>query len=150
MALSARVAVRPSLHIISRNIVAGIAGNAAGSFPLAVQHYREVVRLAPLWAIPRNNLAWILATNPDPNLRNGPEAIALAQRACELTAWNQPVMIGTLAAAYAENGQFDKATQMAERAATLPDSLGDKAIAAKYRELLGLYTQNKAYREPGQ
>ena len=121
--------------------------NAAGNFPEAVQHYRDVARLAPLWAIPRNNLAWILATNPDATLRNGQEAVALAERACELTAWNQPVMIGTLAAAYAENGQFDKATEMAQRAANLADSIGEKAIAAKNRELLVLYTEKKPYRD---
>src|SRR5208283_4014985 len=72
----------------------------------AVVQYREALRLNPNLAGALNNLAWILASNPDDELRNGAEAVRLAERACELTHYGQPVFIGTLAAAYAEAGRF--------------------------------------------
>jgi hypothetical protein len=63
-----------------------------------------------------NNLAWSLAANPRQELRNGREAVQLASKAVELTGQQQPVFMGTLAAAYAEDGQFAKAVEMAKKA----------------------------------
>ena len=54
-----------------------------------------------------NNLAWSLATNPQANNRNGTLAVKLAEEACNETQFKQTTMVGTLAAAYAETGQFD-------------------------------------------
>lgn len=113
----------------------------------AVEEYREVTRLAPAWAIPQNNLAWILATSADARVRNGAEAVALAHSACRLTEWNQPIMVGTLAAAYAENAEFEKACEAARRAADLADSLGQKDIAERNRTLLKLYEKKTPYQE---
>ncbi|MEI2722200.1 MAG: hypothetical protein V9H26_01280 [Verrucomicrobiota bacterium] len=55
-----------------------------------------------------NNLAWFLATNPDGGLRNGDRAVVLADQACRLTEWKSAILMGTLAAAYAEAGAFSR------------------------------------------
>ena len=68
----------------------------------AVAQYREALRLNPNLAGALNNLAWVLAASPDDELRNGAEAVRLAERACELTHYGEPLFLGTLAAAYAE------------------------------------------------
>ena len=67
----------------------------------SISTYKEALRLYPNTPEALNNLAWILATTPDAQLRNGAEAVKLAQRACELTLWKQTFFIGTLAAAHA-------------------------------------------------
>ena len=68
----------------------------------AVNQLRKVVLLKPDLPQPLNNLAWLLATCSDDTVRNGPEAVSCAERACRLTAFRETAMVGTLAAAYAE------------------------------------------------
>jgi tetratricopeptide (TPR) repeat protein len=58
-----------------------------------------------------NNLSWLLATCPDQGSRNGRRAIELARRACELTDWKVVECVDSLAAAYAEAGEFAKALE---------------------------------------
>ncbi|NIM70661.1 MAG: hypothetical protein GTO48_09480, partial [Xanthomonadales bacterium] len=63
-----------------------------------------------------NNLAWLLATCPEPRYRNGPRALRLARQACEATAHKSPPLLDSLAAAYAETGQFDQAVATTRQA----------------------------------
>ena len=72
----------------------------------AIRHYREALQSQPDFDGALNNLAWILATNPKDDLRNGPEAVRLAERACALSRNQSTFCVGTLAAAYAEAGRF--------------------------------------------
>jgi hypothetical protein len=116
----------------------------AGKFADAVQAYREVVRLHPNDPVALNNLAWSLAANPRPESRNGREAVELASKAVELTGRQQPVFIGTLAAAYAEDGQFARAVETASRARDLALSLNQPEVAAINEKLLKLYSAGKA------
>src|SRR5262249_42559560 len=67
-----------------------------------------------VWAL--DGRAWFLATSPDARVRDGPRAVASATRACELTGWTDPVTLDTLAAAYAEVGDFDRAVRRQEDA----------------------------------
>jgi tetratricopeptide (TPR) repeat protein len=113
----------------------------------AVAQYRQALRLNPDLVGALNNLAWILAASPDDKLRNGAEAVPLAERACELTHYGKPVIIGTLAAAYAEAGRFPEAVATAEKAEQLATSAGLTAVAAKNRQLLELYRAGKPYHE---
>lgn len=120
----------------------------------AMQHYQqaeklysEALRQNPNSPVLLNNLALLLATNPNEPVRNGPEAVALAQRGCELTQWKVPVLISTLAAAYAEAGRFDDAQNMANKARETALAAGQKEIASKNEELVKLYQAHKPYRE---
>jgi tetratricopeptide (TPR) repeat protein len=91
-----------------------------------------------------NNLAWSLAANSRQELRNGKEAVQFASKAVELTGQQQPVFIGTLAAAYAEDGQFAKAVKMANKARDIALSLHQPEVAAANEQLIKLYSAGKA------
>ena len=114
----------------------------------AMAQYREALRLNPNLARALNNLAWMLAASPDDDLRNGAEAVRLAERACELTHYGEPLFIGTLAAAYAEAGHYPEAVTTAEKAEQLATTAGFKKVAEKNRQLLELYRAAKPYHEP--
>ncbi len=114
----------------------------------AVAQYREALRLNPNLAGALNNLAWVLVASPDDELRNGPEAVRLAERACELTHYGDPSLIDTLAAAYAECGRFPEAVTAEEKAEQLATAAGLWEVAAKNRQMLELYRAGKSYHEP--
>lgn len=113
----------------------------------AVQHYREVVRLTPDFPEALNELAWILATDPDSRIRDSRDAIQFAKRACELTQNQQPATLTTLSVAYADAGQFSEAIATAQRAFTLATKAGQKEIAATDAILLKLYQSQQPFRE---
>ncbi len=125
----------------------GTALEQLGRTSEAVIQYREALKLNPNLMAALNNLAWILATSPDDELRNGAEAVRLAERACELTQYHEPLFIGTLAAAYAEAGRFPEAVTTAEKAEQLATSAGLTAVAEKNRQLLELYRIGKPFHE---
>ena len=122
----------------------GMLGKAAE----AAEQYRYLLNLQPDHVEALNNLAWILAANPMDSLRNGAEAVRLAERACELTQHRAPVLLGTLAAAYAEAGRYQDAVDTAEKARALALSSGQKAVADANSKLLEVYRAGKAYHEP--
>lgn len=116
-------------------------------FKEAIQFYRTALKSSPDLAEAMNNLAWILASCPDGELRNGAEAVQLAERACQLTEYKQAVIVGTLAAAYAEAGRFPEAITAAEKARTIAETDGENAVVARNTELLELYRSGKPYRD---
>jgi hypothetical protein len=116
----------------------------AGKFAEALQENREAARLYPNNPVALNNLAWSLAANPRQELRNGREAVQFASRAVELTGQQRSVFIGTLAAAYAEDGQFAKAIEMAKKARAIALLNHHPELAAINEQLLKLYSAGKA------
>jgi tetratricopeptide (TPR) repeat protein len=123
---------------------------ALGRHEEATSELRTTVRLNPDYFLALNDLAWILATNPDAKVRNGTEAVELAERACRLMGDQDPLFVGTLAAAYAEAGRFEAAVQTAEKAERLASATGRDDLAkrnAQLQELYQLYRAGKAYRE---
>jgi tetratricopeptide (TPR) repeat protein len=120
----------------------------AGRSDEAVSYYAEALQLNPNNYEALNNLAWIQAASSNDGLRNGTEAVRLAERACELTHYHEPLFIGTLADAYAEAGRFPEAVTTAEKAEQLAAAAGLKDLAAKNRQLLKLYRAKKPYHEP--
>jgi protein O-mannosyl-transferase len=118
-----------------------------GKLQYAVQGYRAALALEPQSPDILNNLAWLMATCPEANLRDGAEAVRLAQQACELTGFRRTLMVGTLAAAYAEAGQFVEAVTTAQKACALAAESGDEALAGKNQELLQLYRAGHPYHE---
>jgi protein O-mannosyl-transferase len=113
----------------------------------AISQYRLALNLAPNWAPTLNNLAWLLATAPETTNRNAVEAVELAERAVTLTRSEVPVMLGTLAAAYAEAGRFAEAVETGERACAVAQAAGETELLQRNRQLLELYRAKKAYRE---
>jgi len=113
----------------------------------AIEHYRAALQTQPDFPEALNNLAWILAASPDPEERNGPEAVALAERACRLTDSKQAMLVGTLAAAYAEAGRFADAATTAEKAAALAEQANQPELAARNRKLAELYRAGKPARD---
>jgi hypothetical protein len=94
-----------------------------------------------------NNLACILATAADPELRNGAEAVKLAERACALTQYGSTTPLMTLAAAYAEAGRFDEAIATSEKATALAEANGEEVLLKRNRQLLQLYRRREAYHQ---
>jgi len=73
----------------------------------------------------------------------------LAERACSLTERREALLLGTLAAAYAEAGRFDDAVRTAREAMRVAQAAGQTNIVTRNRELLELYQAGRAYHEPG-
>jgi tetratricopeptide (TPR) repeat protein len=90
-----------------------------------------------------NGIAWLRAMCPNGSFRDGKEAIRAAREACDLTNWKDTNIIDTLAAAYAEAGDFDRAITYQEQA--LRPFSGD--VLKKAQEQLALYRRHKPYRE---
>jgi tetratricopeptide (TPR) repeat protein len=126
--------------------LAAVAGRL-GLNAEAIQAYRAWLQLQPDSPEGLNNLAWLLATDADARNRNGAEAVRLAERACALTGGQVPVLLGTLAAAYAEAGRFNDALAAAQQARALAEAAGDREVAEKNRQLLELYRKGQPYRE---
>ena len=88
----------------------------------AIIHYREALRIEPNWPFAAHQLAWILATHPEPSLRNGDEALALAEAVCQRDGGGNPVTLHTWSAALAELGRYGEALQISARAAQIAES----------------------------
>ena len=118
-----------------------------GRFDEAIQQYETALSLKPDYPEALNNLAWLRATHPDPKYRNAAAAVELSERTCRLTEQQEPLFIGTLAAAYAEAGRFEDAVKTAERAKALAAATGQKELVEKNRQLLELYRAGRPYHE---
>jgi hypothetical protein len=119
---------------------------AAGEGAEAQADIKKVPALQPHNAQANNYAAWLLSTAPLDGVRDGKAAIALATRGCELTSWKDARLLDTLAAAYAENGDFTAALkweQYALKMAGPPDS----GVLKEMRERLALYRNRTPYRE---
>jgi Flp pilus assembly protein TadD len=114
----------------------------------AMMEYRKALELDDQLSLACNNLAWMLASHPDPQIRNGREAVELAERACRLTNNERPFYLGTLAAAYAEAGRFNDAIATAEKARDLARKAGLEKVAERNEQLLELYRAGQPCHEP--
>lgn len=107
--------------------------------------YEQALKSLPNDPTLLNNLAWLLCTSPDDALRDGPRALELSTRACELTQHKVATLLGTLSAAYAETGNFDEAIQWAEKA----DALSNGAMKEHFADALATYRAGKPFRDTG-
>lgn len=111
----------------------------------ALKDYDESLRIRPDFDYALAQKARLLAGCPDEKFRNGKLAVELATRACELTKWNTGDCLDALAAAYAEEGDFEKAVKYQKQA--MEDKEYVKAQGESGREALRLYEQKKPYRQ---
>jgi tetratricopeptide (TPR) repeat protein len=113
-----------------------------GDFDRALKDYAEVLRIAPQSVALFNNVAFICAASPDAKHRDGRKAVELATKACELTSWKNHNTLDTLAAAYAETGDFEKAVEWQTKATDMaPEKEKDD-----HRSRIDLYKSRKPFR----
>jgi protein O-mannosyl-transferase len=114
----------------------------------AIVQYREAIKLAPPKPEVLEALAWLLATHPDPAIRNGAEAVALAEQACRLTNFQAPQMLLTLAVAYAEVGRFEEAAATVRKAETQATAANNAELMEKCRKLTERFAARQPVHEP--
>ena len=115
--------------------------------PDGLQRLRRVAANAPDSPRMLDELAWLLATNPDSQVRDGAEAVRLAEHACDLTERRIPALLDTLAAAYAEAGDFPRAISAAEEAFNRARSSGDNDAVKLSESILASLRDNLPYRQ---
>ncbi len=120
----------------------GTVWSARKEYDKASEDYAEAIRLDPKHASAHNSLAWLLATCPDAKIREGKKALAAAKQALELDEKSANNM-DTVAAAYAESGDFVEAVRWQEKALEDPQFKDN----ADYRRRLQLYRDKKPYRQ---
>ena len=123
----------------------GDAYLSIGDHRSAVKDYRKAMELKPDDSGILNNLAWVLSTSPDDDVRKGEEAIKLATKACELTEYEAAHILSTLASSYAETGDFENARKWAAKAVEMSEE-GDDNHDQLGQELES-YKQEKPWRE---
>jgi tetratricopeptide (TPR) repeat protein len=116
-----------------------------GEIGNAIEQYKKTLEIAPRSVPALNNLAWIFATYSDPAFRDGTKALELAQEASEFSGRNNPIILRTLAAAYANAGQFSRAVEVGQLALSLTDRQSQLANALR-REISG-YETSEPYRQ---
>jgi protein O-mannosyl-transferase len=130
----------------------GNLGNAflqKGRADEAIVHYQMALEVKPLDVGFLNNLALVLATSPATSLRNGYQAVELAEEANQLSGGRQPLVLRTLAAAYAEAKRFPEAVATAQRAIKLAEGQGNVALGETIESNLKLYQGDAPLRIQG-
>jgi len=118
-----------------------------GNVNRGISYWHRALELDPAHIGALNDLARVLATTEDTKLRNPTDAVKYARSACELTRFNRPVFLDSLALAYAAAGNFPEAVKTAEKAVQLAEAMGKKGLAEEIRKRLDLYKSGRPYRE---
>ena len=135
------LSLQPDYVAASNDLGALLAGK--GEIRQAIEAWRQTLSFDRDNPEAANNVAWMRATAADVDLRDGKEALELAQRALRSGGEN-PVVLRTLAAAQAENGEFAEATVTAERAEQLAIKTGDRAMAENLRDCVESFRRGEA------
>ncbi len=118
---------------------------ASGRIERAIDQYEGVVRRRPDGIGSMNNLAWLLATQPDATAQEARRAVELAERMCRRTDYTVPLLLDTLAAAYAAVGRYGDAASAAEKAHRLAEELRQNELADRIESRLALYQSRERY-----
>ena len=113
----------------------------------AIFHYKKALQFNPNMTQAIYHLSWMLACSEDERLRNGQEALRLAEELCRITQNDQPLALDALAAAYAENGRYDEAVLTAQKALKLALKQGPEELVLGLRQRLKLYQDKTPYRQ---
>jgi tetratricopeptide (TPR) repeat protein len=150
LAKQPQAAIREYTEILEgdENNFAALEGRAnayltIGEHAPALADFEKAYKSEPEDTRVLNNLAWLLATSPEDAVRDGKRAIELATKACELEDYKQAHILSTLAAAYAETGDFENARRWSQKAVDMNDPEHAKQLA----EELASYKEEKPWRE---
>jgi protein O-mannosyl-transferase len=139
------IALRPDYANAHNNLANSL--RQTGRVEEAVHEYEAALKSEPESILAQNNLAWLLATSSNASVRDGAKAAQLAKQADRLAGGNDPIILHTLAAAYAENRQFPEAVEAAQRALEIADANGITSLAESLRSKLALYQAGLPYHE---
>jgi len=135
----------PALADTHHNL--GLALFQEGQGGEAIAEMQKAIELEPGDASAENDLAWMLTTAPQMSLRDGARAVQLATQASQASGGNNPVILRTLAAAYAQAGEFSLAIQTAQKALQLGEDQSNTAFAGEMRREIKLYEAGETFRE---
>jgi tetratricopeptide (TPR) repeat protein len=127
--------------------VLAVALDEKGQTAEAIQHYEKALEISPRSVAALTNLAWLLATCSNGSLRDGSKAVEVARQANQLSGGTNALVLHTLAAAYAEAGQFEKAIETALAAMQLSRLSGDRSLSSALEEQLRFYRLGIPYRD---
>ena len=144
--LSKAVEILPNHSHANYNLAVALAEK--GETVDAIAHYEKAIEAQPDMFEALTNLAWIFASSSDANIRNGPKAVELAEEANRLTGDTSPVVLRTLAAAYATNKSFDKALETSRRALQSAQEQRNSELAETIRREMSLYEVGLPYCAP--
>ncbi len=117
-----------------------------GKFVEALEQFKQALQAKPDWPLPMTGIAQILAVHYDPKVRDANEAVAFAERAAELTKYENATIVDTLATAYAAAGRFKRAIDTAQKALSLAMKEKNDELAGQITKRLELFRQKKPYR----
>ena len=137
--------IRPDYAKVHNKL--GIILARQGKIEDAIFHYRKALQFSPNMKQALYNLSWVTATHENEEIRNGQEAVLLAEKLCKITQYNQPVALDALAAAYAESGRFDAAVSTSRKGLKLALQQGNKELALGLKKRLELYKAGSPYRQ---
>jgi tetratricopeptide (TPR) repeat protein len=144
------LAIQPGLAGAHNNL--GAALFKKGRVNEAINSFQKALAIQPDSGDAQNNLAriaWLLATSPDPSIRNGTKARELALQANQLSGNENPMILRTLAAAYAEMGRFSEAIAISQRAMQLASAQNNVTLVASLQIQLKAYEAGSAFRDAG-
>ncbi len=134
-------------NVEARNTL-GTALIQQGHVREALDQWQEVLAIQPENGNAASNLAWVFATCPEGSIRDGTRAVELGEKALRISGGKIPMIFRVLAAAYAENGRFSDAIEIARRGADLANSQGNPALATELASNIALYESGRPVRDP--
>src|SRR5207237_51054 len=141
-----RAAELDAMDAQAHNGIASIL-HRQGHLAEAIAEYNQTAQLRPNSSLILSNLAWMLATCADASLRDGPRAVALAERANEISRGRDVKTLRSLAAAYAEIGRFSEAAETGRRAMQLSIQDGQTPFRQALQREIALFEAGTAYHE---
>lgn len=141
--LTASIRIEPSHGPTYRT--RALAYQRQGDYIKAIADFEQLLRLVPTDVSTLNDLAWLRATCPNAAFRDGKQAVSHATKACTISEWRYATEVDTLAAAYAEAGDFKSAVSYEEQAIRCDTVIQERIGEMEQRK--ALYLAHKPYRE---